>query len=110
MPRLRNVGHGLTMADPRIAAAPAKRADSLYLSKPWRDLVGRLIATLGRQCEACGRTGCRIYGDHVHELRDGGAPLDPSNVRLLCGSCHTAKTARVRAARTRQAVSPASDA
>ncbi|MDL2172036.1 HNH endonuclease [Asaia sp. HumB] len=35
-------------------------------------------------------------------MKDGGGPLDPSNVRLLCGSCHSAKTARVRAIRTRE--------
>ncbi|KGB21911.1 hypothetical protein AtDm6_2677 [Acetobacter tropicalis] len=33
------------------------------------------------------------------ELKDGGAKLDKRNVQLLCGSCHTAKTASVRAER-----------
>lgn len=102
MSRLRCVSHGLTVVDARIAALPAKRADSFYLSRPWRDLLARIIAQRGRACEQCGRTGCRIFGDHIHELRDGGAPLDPSNIRLLCGSCHSGKTARARADRARR--------
>ncbi|WP_081775955.1 HNH endonuclease signature motif containing protein [Asaia platycodi] len=64
--------------------------------------MSRLLVQRGRRCEACGRTDCRIFGDHIHELKDGGAPLDPGNIRLLCGSCHSAKTARVRAIRTRE--------
>lgn len=36
----------------------------------------------------------RIYGDHVVELADGGAPLDPSNIMLCCAVCHGRKTAR----------------
>ncbi|GEN61698.1 HNH endonuclease signature motif containing protein [Acetobacter nitrogenifigens] len=98
--RLRCVGALVRSIDTRIAVPPPKRADAFYLSKPWRDLMRRLIEKRGRSCEKCGRTGTRLFGDHVHELKDGGAPLDPSNVQLLCGSCHTTKTARARAIRT----------
>lgn len=83
---------------------PPKIVGPLYLSPEWRSLMSLLLAHRGRRCEACGRTGCRIFGDHIHELKDGGAPLDPGNVRLLCGSCHSAKTARVRAIRWRETV------
>jgi hypothetical protein len=41
-----------------------------------------------------------MFVDHKTELRDGGAPLDRRNVWLLCGSCHSLKTARERARRT----------
>lgn len=34
-----------------------------------------------------GRAGMRVFGDHVVELQDGGAPLDKTNVMLRCGSC-----------------------
>lgn len=86
---------------PMIGIAP-KTVHHIYGSSSWRGLMSRLLAQRGRRCEACGRTGCRIFGDHIHELKDGGAPLDPGNIRLLCGSCHSAKTARVRAIRTRE--------
>jgi len=36
-----------------------------------------------------------FYTDVV-ELRDGGAPLDPANVLLLCRPCHARKTNRAR--------------
>jgi len=67
--------------------------------------MARLIKERGRRCEECGRTRddagkpVRIFGDHIKELRDGGAPLDPGNVKLLDGRCHTRKTLRERARR-----------
>lgn len=87
-----------------IATALPKQTQTIYLSLEWRGLMSRLRAQRGRRCEACGRTGCRIFGDHIHELKDGGAALDPGNVRLLCGPCHSTKTARVRAVRWRETV------
>jgi len=45
------------------------------------------------------RHGHRIYGDHIQELADGGAPLDPNNILLRCPSCHQRKTNRERAKR-----------
>lgn len=92
------------MLTPLIVSPIKKRGASFYLGSEWRSLVSHLLAQRGRRCEACGRTGCRIFGDHIHELKDGGAPLDPGNVRLLCGSCHSTKTARVRAIRWRETV------
>lgn len=97
----------LTMAPSRIgtldmrSAKPAPKVVMPFYSSPeWRTLMNGIIKARGRRCEACGRTGTRIFGDHIVELKDGGAPLDPSNIQCLCGSCHTAKTARARAART----------
>jgi 5-methylcytosine-specific restriction enzyme A len=94
-------------ADTRAVRPPAKTADPFYLSSEWRALVAQLIRERGRRCETrgCHRSHdadgkpIRIFGDHIVERRDGGAPLDPRNIRLLCGSCHTAKTAQARAAR-----------
>jgi len=40
-----------------------------------------------------------MFVDHIVELKDGGAPLDRSNVWLLCTSHHAAKTASERAKR-----------
>ena len=82
---------------PRAATGP-KLTAPFYGSAPWKALISSIIAERGRLCEArdCrtidrGASG-RIYGDHVRELKDGGAPLDASNVQLLCASCHRSKT------------------
>lgn len=95
-PRLRNLAPRLAPIDVRTSKPPPKTTDPFYLSPAWRQLMTRLIAERGRRCQTCGRTNCRIFGDHIVELKDGGAPLEPSNVLLRCGSCHTRKTARER--------------
>ena len=99
MALLRCINSGLTVLDTSIAREPLKRADAFYVSKEWRALMGTILKQRGRACERCGRSGCRIFGDHIVELKDSGAKLDPKNVQLLCGSCHTAKTARAKAQR-----------
>ncbi len=83
-----------------IAPARQKLTAPFYGSSAWKALLRSIIAERGRQCEArdCrtvdrGASG-KIYGDHVRELRDGGAPLDRGNVMLLCASCHRSKTLR----------------
>ena len=48
------------------------------------------------------RDGVRLFADHVLELSDGGAALDPRNGRALCGACHTRKTLERRAVRLRE--------
>jgi hypothetical protein len=95
--------------DVRSAHPAPKTADPFYLSQAWRKLVEDLIVArfgskANTQCEdpACrshGRRGIRVFGDHIKERKDGGAELDPANVRFLCGSCHTTKTTRARARR-----------
>lgn len=96
---LRSLAPKIATLDTRSAQPAPHKADPFYLSPAWRALMARLIEERGRQCQECGRTRCRIFGDHVRELKDGGAPLDPDNVRLLCGSCHTRKTVDARARR-----------
>ncbi len=90
--------------DTRSAKPAAKTTNPFYLSPEWRALVAEIIRERGARCEdpACrfpGRTGIRVFGDHIVELADGGAPLDKTNVMLRCGSCHTHKTNAERARR-----------
>lgn len=101
-PRLKCVPAGLTAIDTRIARPAPKRSDPFYQTPAWRKLMSVLIESRGAVCQQCGRTGTRLFGDHVQELKDGGATLDPANVKLVCGSCHTKKTIKARAARTAQ--------
>ena len=89
----------LRTADTRAARIPDKTADPRYLTpehRAWREGV---IARAGGRCQ---HPGCRRSGrfaDHIVELKDGGAALDPANGQYLCGSHHTLKTAARRAAR-----------
>ncbi|WP_376959669.1 HNH endonuclease [Azospirillum sp. A26] len=113
----------LASAEPRVGSGPSrvssgpKVADPVLQSSDWRKLVASLITKRGRRCERCGKTHesdgspVRLIGDHDIERRDGGADLDPSNVKLLCnrkggngrphpdgeiGGCHNRKTAEAR--------------
>lgn len=101
-PRLKCLSPGLATIDTRIASPPPKRVDPFYVSRPWRELMRQLVTARGNACQQCGRSGVRLFGDHIHELKDGGSQLDPANIRLLCGSCHTKKTAKVRASRMKE--------
>jgi 5-methylcytosine-specific restriction protein A len=87
----------------RLSTAVAKPApkvkDAHYYTPEHRDWAKRVLAAAGHICQSCGRYGCRLYADHIVELRDGGAPFALSNGQALCGSCHTTKTTRARAAR-----------
>jgi 5-methylcytosine-specific restriction enzyme A len=92
---------------PRRIPLPPKKAESFYLSPEWRKLIAGLVLSRGRRCEKCGAfrndhgEPIRLFGDHIIELKDGGALLDENNVKILCPKCHSAKTAQARARRSR---------
>jgi hypothetical protein len=94
-------------ADTRRVRPPPKVAAPFYSTPEWRQLLANIIRERGRRCEdpkhdpAQPRGGRQIYGDHVIELKDGGAALDPRNVMLRCASCHGRKTVAARAKRAR---------
>lgn len=60
-----------------------------------------VIERAGGICQGlnCGRTGIRLYADHIRERADGGADFDLNNGQALCGSCHVRKTIGARRAR-----------
>lgn len=87
---------GRVAGAPRRVAPAAKVALPFYQSVEWKALMAQLLRERGKRCEDCGREGCRVYGDHIVEIKDGGAKLDKRNVRLRCGSCHGRKTAAER--------------
>lgn len=107
--KLRTAPDRVKAIDTRRIQPPAKTADAFYTTTAWRHLVDRLKLERGNRCEdpncrtqVSRRT--RLFGDHINELRDGGAPLDPANVMLRCGACHSRKTAARRAERLAERV------
>ncbi|MCR9134746.1 MAG: HNH endonuclease [Alphaproteobacteria bacterium] len=82
---------------PRLKPAP-KLAEQFYSSPQWRTLIKQIKQERGNWCEICGSTS-RVIGDHIKERKDGGAPLDPANIQLLCITHHNIKTARERSHR-----------
>lgn len=100
MGRLTRAPSRLRSAPPRLKAAP-KKALPFYQSPEWTALRAAVIAERGKRCEAegCGHSGF-VIADHIVEIRDGGAKLDKSNIRLLCARCHGKKTALAKRRRT----------
>jgi 5-methylcytosine-specific restriction endonuclease McrA len=80
----------------RIAEDPLL---AFYNSTEWRNLRAAILRERGPTCQKCGAHADRPYVDHVEEIRDGGARLDPGNCRVLCPSCHGLKTGQARARR-----------
>ncbi|MER9814282.1 HNH endonuclease [Mesorhizobium sp. M0129] len=103
--KLKMLGTVIRTMDTRPIKVAPKTAEPFYLSPEWRKLMAEIIAERGRRCEdpTCDgkthRLGMRVFGDHLVELRDGGAPLDKRNIMLRCGASHTKKTLAERAKR-----------
>jgi 5-methylcytosine-specific restriction enzyme A len=90
-----------------LTAKPAlKTSHRFYLTAAWRNLVDceirrRFGSPAFARCESVecpqlGRTGIGVFGDHIRELHDGSAPLDPRNLQFLCCSCRVLKTNQTR--------------
>jgi len=104
MARLTTLRPTIRTMDQRTAQEPAKVADSHYATPEHRAWRAKVIARAGGRCQdprcaAPGRSGARLFADHVVELRDGGAPFDVANGLARCGACHTRKTNEARAER-----------
>jgi 5-methylcytosine-specific restriction enzyme A len=98
MLRLTTLGVRVTTLDTRTVKPQPKQTDPHYLSPQHRRWRADVLRRAGYRCEKCGADG-KLYADHIVELKDGGAPLDPANGRALCHSCHQRKTAEARAER-----------
>ena len=88
----------LRSANLSAARVPPKTADLWYLTPEHRAWAKAVVDRAGR-CEDCGRTGTRLFADHVVEIKDGGSKTDLRNGQALCGRCHSRKTVAARAAR-----------
>jgi 5-methylcytosine-specific restriction protein A len=100
-PKLRNFNTRLKLFETKKLKPPEKKADSFYSSPEWRSLMKQILKERTRRCQDPDCTTPRnvwgkIYGDHIVELKDGGAPLDPNNILLRCAPCHARKTLEER--------------
>lgn len=105
-PRVVTLTPRFAVADLRTARAPEKTTNPHYLTpehRAWRaEVIKRArgqcqqVDALGNRCERSEAAGDRMFADHIVELADGGAALDPANGRCLCGRHHTLKTNRER--------------
>ena len=99
--KLSFVAPRLSTLDTRTAQPPPKVADPELLTPEHRRWRAEVIRRAGGMCQGkgCGRTGVRLFADHIVERQDGGARLDPANGQAMCQSCHGKKTVRERAKR-----------
>lgn len=69
----------------------------LYNSKAWQVARREFLAThpYCEQCQSDGRLNVfAVHVDHKVAVARGGAPLEYENLRALCKSCHSRKTAQ----------------
>lgn len=93
---MKTIGNRLkTTAGSRLKPPP-KQVESHYTTPEHRAWAKAVIVRAGGRCQDCGRSGTRLFADHIVELKDGGAPFDESNGQALCGSCHSTKSAAER--------------
>ena len=71
---------------------------SVYRTPQWREL-SKTLRDQADGCEQCYKDTKNLVVDHIVELRDGGEAFDVSNLRVVCYSCHTAKTNRAKSQR-----------
>ena len=78
----------------------------IYQSAAWRAVRRRVLERDGKVCQIR-LPGCRGVAtavDHIVELDDGGAELDPGNLQAACVPCNTAKRNRRVAQRARRSI------
>lgn len=91
MVRLMRAPGRLGAAPPRIAAAP-KIALPFYQTPEWKALRSMRMKDPDYAAAKRRARGGRVILDHIKELRDGGAALDPKNTQWLTFAEHQAKT------------------
>lgn len=78
-----------------------KNQHSFYASPPWRRLRAFKLS-LNPFCERCQEEGITVPAtdvDHIKELREFPAlGLEITNLRSLCHTCHSKKTAKAQGA------------
>lgn len=96
----------LSVLDTRIARPAPKEADEVYKTAGHRRWAAEVIRRAGGRCQwpGCDRMApeYRMVADHIREIKDGGAPLDPANGQCLCVKHNTIKGLQARRQRDRE--------
>ena len=58
----------------------------------WRRLRRQILARDGWECQSCSKLLGMAQVDHIKPVFQGGAAFDPTNLQVLCVSCHAEKT------------------
>lgn len=72
-----------------------------YQCSTWKHMRKKIL----KEHPICQMTGClhpSCEVDHIIAIQDGGSKLNRSNLQALCKSCHSSKTSREVALRTKQ--------
>jgi 5-methylcytosine-specific restriction endonuclease McrA len=74
-----------------------------YANPQWKAVRRAVLARDGHQCQIRGPKckGRATHVDHIVSISQGGALLDPANLRAACASCNVAKRNSEVAARAR---------
>lgn len=102
--KLRTLRPKVTPMNTAKLKLPPKQVDPIYHTPEYLAWRAKVIARAKGKCQdeqhqGAHEPGCRLYADHVKELKDGGAPFDVSNGLARCATCHGRKTTEARAAR-----------
>lgn len=78
-----------------------KKRDPFYGSQRWQKVRNRYAKKnpLCEECEKNGRLVSMKVVDHIVDIKDGGAKLDPDNLQSLCSECHNRKIGKRRKGR-----------
>lgn len=80
---------------PKAAFDREIKDDKFYNSWPWRKLRKRFLLSnpLCLHCDRNGIVTAATVADHITPIKQGGEPLDESNLQALCEKCHNRKSA-----------------
>lgn len=70
--------------------------DTRYDSRRWRSLRKQALARDNYLCQEClknGKLTAGNIGDHIHNVKQGGAFWELTNIQTMCASCHAKKSA-----------------
>lgn len=91
-----------------VEKARPKVADAHYQTPEHKAWAREVIARAGGRCQWPGCTKAipndRVVADHITEIKDGGATLDPANGQCLCVQHNTLKAALARRSRSNSRV------
>jgi 5-methylcytosine-specific restriction enzyme A len=68
----------------------------LVNTAPWRKVRAQVLKRDRNRCQLRepGCTGQATQVDHIVNVADGGAPLDPKNLQSACPTCNARKAGR----------------